>query len=35
MDGIGEDTFDSVEEALEYLNGRITITVKGKKRKLK
>lgn len=35
IDGIGEDTFDSITEALEYLNDRITITVKGKKRKLK
>ena len=35
IDGLGEDTFDSITEALEYLNDRITITVNGKKRKLK
>lgn len=35
IDGIGEDTFDSVTEAMEYLNDRITISVNGKKRKLK
>jgi hypothetical protein len=35
IDGHGEETFDSVQEAMEYLNGMITITVNGKTRKLK